>query len=199
MIKISKKQITVSLALIVALILAFFPTSGFVSNSFVVDSHLKQQPYNNAGLFTITSFEATKYYGGYQSTCYWLDIRDASDFSSSHLSVAVNKTMTQLKNTTWNPDDLILIYGNNTEDAQHAASYLRQVQNARAFAIEGGYTSIKKYLVDPIGLTILNQFSESDLSTLLEVRKKLYGKETSAEKSIEKPKIVKSKTLREGC
>ncbi len=62
MIKLSAKNIVVGIGLFVALIFAFFPTSYFISKPYIVDTYFNQQHYNEAGIFTITPFEAAKFY-----------------------------------------------------------------------------------------------------------------------------------------
>lgn len=198
MIKISKKYSVVGLALFVALLLALFPTSSFISNPFVVDAQLKQQHFNETGIFTVSPFEAAQYYSYDQSKCYWIDLRDAKDFSRSHLKIALNQTLKQLQSSSWNPDNLIIVYGNNTGDAQEAVAFLRQVKNARAFAVKGGYDAVKKYLINPIGISITNQLSDKDLQTLVELRNKISGEKGSPGQTLDL-KGSKSKALREGC
>lgn len=199
MVKISKNQYLAGLALLVALVLAFFPTSDFISKPYVLNTFLKQQHENRAGLFTVSPFEAAQFYSNDQAHGFWLDVRDPQEFSKSHLKIAVNQTLSQLVNTKWNPDDLILIYGNNTKDAQEAVAYLRQVKNARAFAIKGGFPAVKKYLVDPIGIAITNQFSDKNLTTLVELRNKISGEKISPEEMLKKLKSSKPKAIKEGC
>jgi rhodanese-related sulfurtransferase len=199
MIKLSKQNYIVGLAVLIAFILAFFPNSSFVSNPFIVNTTLKQQHFNESGIFTISPFEAAKYYSYDQSKCFWIDLRDSVEFSKSHLKIALNQTLTQLQNTAWNPDDLIIIYGDNSYNAQEAVAYLRQVKNARAFAIKGGFGAVKKYLIDSIDISITNQLSDKDLLTLLELRNKLSGENASIDQQMNKLKSGKSKSIREGC
>jgi rhodanese-related sulfurtransferase len=199
MFKLSSKNIIVGIGLFVALVLAFFPTSYFISNSYTVDTYFNQQRFNEAGIFTVTPFEAAKFYSYDQSKCFWIDLRNPEDYSKSHLKAALNQNMNQLENSIWNPDDLILVYGTDTKEAQDAAAYLRQVKNARAFAVEGGFNSVKKYLIAPIGISITNQFSDKDLTNLIEIRGKLSGEKTSADQVLKKLKSSKSKAIREGC
>ena len=199
MIKFSKKYSMVGIGLLAALVLAFFPSTSFISNPFVVDAQLKQQEFNEAGIFTITPFEAAKYYSYDQSNCYWIDLRNAKDFSKSHLKVALNQTLNGLQNTSWNPDALIIVYGNNTNDAQEAVAFLRQVKNARAFAVKGGFNAVQKYLINPINISVTNQLSDRDLQTLVELRNKISGEKVSANEVLENLKSGKSKTIREGC
>ncbi len=199
MLKITGKRVVITLALFAALILAFFPTQSFMAKPYILKTNVKQQHYNTVGLFTVTPYDAAKFYSYAQGNCYWIDVRNANEFSKSHLKIAMNQTLRQLENTQWNADDLILIYGNNTEDAQEAAAYLRQVDNARAFAIEGGFRSVKKYLIAPIGISITNQFSDKDLTNLIELRNKLSGKNVSATEMLKTLKSSKPKTIREGC
>lgn len=199
MIKTSARHYLVALALLIAVILSFFPTSAFVHIPWTLDTHLKQQHYNEVGIYTVTPFEAGQFYTNDQSQCYWIDVRDSTEFSKSHLKVALNQTLAQLKNTTWKPGDLILLYGKNTRDAQNAAAYLRQVKNARAFAIKGGYVAVQKYLIDPIGIAVTNQFSDQDLTKLIEARNKISGEKISPDQLLNKLKSSKSKAIREGC
>ncbi len=199
MFKLSKKHTVIGLAMLAALVLAFFPTSFFMGKPYVLDTHLKQQQYNKAGLFTITPFEAAKFYSYDQEKCYWIDLRNPSEFSESHLKIAVNQSLKQLENMKWKPDDLILIYGNDTEDAQEATAYLRQVENVRAFAIEGGFTAVKKYLIDPLSISVTNQFSDKDLTNLIELRNKLSGENISPTEMLKTLKSSKPKAIREGC
>ena len=199
MVKISGKQLTVSIALFVALILAFFPTSAFINSPFILNTHMKQQHYNAAGIFTVTPFEAARFYSNDQANCYWIDVRNETEFTKSHLKIAVNRTLKELSNTGWQPDDLILIYGDSTGDAQDAVAYLRQVKNARAFAVEGGFRDVKKYLMDPIGISVTNQFSDQDLTKLIEARNKISGEKISPDQLLNKLKSSKSKAAREGC
>ncbi len=199
MIKLNKKSSLVGLGLLIAILLAFFPTSSFINNPFVVDGQLKQQHFNEAGIFTISPFVAANYFSYDQAKCYWIDLRDSKEFSKSHLKVSINQTFDQLQNSSWNADDLVLVYGNNTRDAQDAVAYLRQVKNTRAYAIKGGYDAVKKYLVDPIGITITSQMSDKDIQTLLELRNKLSGDKVSQAQSVESLKSGKSKAVREGC
>ena len=199
MIKFAKKNWVPVLAIFAALIMALFPTSDFISKPYIVDGHVKQQHYNEAGLFTITPFQAAQFYSDDQSKCYWIDTRNPQEFSKAHLKVAINQTIKQLQTSSWNADDLILVYGNNTAEAQDAAAFLRQVKNARAFAIKGGFEAMKKYLIDPIGISITNQFSDKDLTTLIEIRNKISGEKTSPDQLLKKLKSSKSKTIREGC
>ena len=197
--KLSKKQWIVVGAVFITLILAMFPTSDFISMPFRVDGHVKQQHFNEAGLFTVTPFTAAQYFADSQSGCYWIDTRDPKEFSESHLKVALNQSLKQLQNSTWNANDLILVYGDNTGQAQAAVAYLRQVKNARAFAVKGGFSAIKKYLMDPIGISVTNQFSDKDLTKLIEIRNKLSGQNVSPDQLLQKLKSSKSKTIREGC
>lgn len=199
MINITKKNSVVGLAVLAALILAFFPTTGFISNPFILDTHVKQQHYNAAGIFTITPFRAAQFYSYDQSKSYWIDVRNADEFSKSHLKIALNQTIKQLQNTQWYPDNLIFVYGNNTKEAQNAVAYLRQVKNARAFAVKGGFSAVKKYLISPIGISITNQLSDKNLRTLIELRNKISGENISADKVLKQLKSSKSKTIREGC
>lgn len=199
MIKLNRKSSLVGLGLLIAILLAFFPTSSFIKNPFVVEGQLKQQHFNEAGIFTIFPFDAANFYSYDQTKCYWIDLRDSKEFSKSHLKAAINQTFDQLQNSSWNADDLVLVYGNNTSDAQNAVAYLRQVKNTRAYAIKGGYDAVKKYLIDPIGITITSQMSDKDLQTLLELRNKLSGNKVSQAQSIENLKSGKSKAVREGC
>ena len=199
MIKISKKYSIVGIALLIALVLALFPTTSFIRNPFVVDAQLKQQQFNETGIFTISPFVAAQYYSYDQSKCFWIDLRNAKDFSKSHLKVALNQSLNGLQNTSWNPDDLIIVYGNNTDDAQEAVAYLRQVKNARAFAVKGGFDAVQKFLINPIDLSVTNQLSDKDIQTLVGLRNKISGEKASPDQVLEKLKSSKSKAIREGC
>ncbi len=199
MIKISKKNWIAVFSIFAALILALFPTSDFISKPYILDTHVKQQNYNEAGIFTVTPFQAAQFYSNDMSKCYWIDTRNPKEFSREHLKAALNQTIKQLENSAWNSDDLVLVYGTNTSEAQEAVAYLRQVKNARAFAVKGGFEALKKYLIDPIGISITNQFSDKDLSTLIELRNKISGEKVSPDQQLEKLKSSKSKTIREGC
>ena len=195
----SKKSSVVGISIFAALILAFFPTSDFISKPYIVDSHVKQQHYNAAGMFTISPFQAAQYFSYDQSNCVWLDVRNAKEYKASHLKVAHNLTIGQLQYSTWTPNDLVIIYGNNTADAQDAAAYLRQVQNVRAYAVQGGFDAVKKFLIQPIGLSVTNQLSDAQLKTLALLRNKLSGENVSPEQMLQKFKSSKPKALREGC
>ena len=199
MIKISKKYSIVGIALLIALVLALFPTTSFIRNPFVVDAQLKQQQFNETGIFTISPFVAAQYYSYDQSKCFWIDLRNAKDFSKSHLKVALNQSLKGLQNTSWNPDDLVIVYGNNTNDAQEAVAYLRQVKNARAFAVKGGFDAVQKFLINPIDLSVTNQLSDKDIQTLVGLRNKISGEKASPDQVLEKLKSSKSKAIREGC
>ncbi len=199
MIKISKNQLVIIFAFLVALVMAFFPTSDFIKQPYIVDTHLKQQHFNETGIFTVSPFEAAKYFSDAQSRCYWIDLRDSNDFAKSHLKPAVNETMQQLENSSFSPDDVVLIYGDNTEDAQKAVAYLRQVSNVRAFAIEGGFNAVKEYLIDPIGLAVSTKYNDKDLEALLQIRNKISGEKGSSAQSLQSLKGKKSTILREGC
>ncbi len=199
MIKLSKKHSLISLAFIAALIMAMFPTSSFIGEPFTLNTNLKQQHYNAAGLFTVSPYEAAEFYSSKPSNSYWIDVRDASEYAKSHLKAAMNESLKKLESSSWNPDDIILVYGNNTEDAQQAAAALRQMVNARAFAVAGGFYEVKKYLMDPIGIDITSKLSDNQLSNLIELRGKLSGEKTSPAQLLEKLKSGKSKAVREGC
>ncbi len=199
MIKISKKTSIVGLALLAAFFLAFFPTSSFISSHYVVFAKMKQQTYDKVGQFTVSPFEAAKYYSYQPGNCYWIDIRDANQFNDSHLPNAINQPLKQLKNTQWTANDLVIIYGNNTGNAQEAAALLRQKLNARAFAVKGGFAAVKKYLMDPIGISITAKFNDTNLEKLMEVRDQLSGKNGSSKQLLEKLKSGKKKAIREGC
>ena len=199
MVKLSKNHYLIGLGVILALILAFFPTSDFIHKPYVLDTFLKQQNHNLAGLYTVSPFDAAKFYVDDQSDSYWIDVRSAGEFSQAHLKIAVNQTLKQLESTTWKPNDLILIYGNTTRDAQEAAAYLRQDKNARAFAVKGGYSAIKKYLIDPIGISVTNQFSDKQLTRLVELRNDISGEKATPEDVLKKLKSSKKKAVREGC
>lgn len=199
MMKITKKKFIVVLGLFIALILAFFPSSSFIRNPFVVDAQLKQQHYNETGLFTISPYEAAQYYTNSSSNCFWIDLRDAKSFASDHLKPAMNESFNQIKNLSWNPGDIIIVYGDNTEDAQQAVALLRQVVNARAFAVKGGFSAVKRYLIDPVDISITNQFNDEEFGKLMDARNKISGDSTSTSDSVNKFKSTKSKAIREGC
>lgn len=199
MIKLSKQSYVVIIALFIAFVFAFFPTSYFVKNQFTLNSNIKQQYFNEAGIYTISPFQAAEFYSNDPQKSIWIDLRDTADYSKSHLKVSINQSFSQLKSTTWQPDDLILIYGKNTQDAQEAVAYLRQVKNARAFAIKGGFNSVRRYLIDPVDIAISNQLSDIDLQRLLELRNELSGDKASVDELMNKLKSSKSKSIREGC
>ncbi len=199
MIKITKKYSVVGIAIIVAFLLAFFPTSSFIGKPFIVDSNFGQQHYNEVGLFTVSSFQAAKYFASNPGDTYWLDVRNAKEFSKKHLSLAINETIKQLKYSSWKPNDLILVYGDSTEDAQEAVALLRQVLNADAYAIKGGFNEVNKYLITPIGLEITANFSDKNLMELVELRNQISGKKVSSKELLEKLKSNKPKAIKEGC
>lgn len=199
MIKISKKHSVISLAILITLILAFFPSSSFISKPFIVDTNLKQQNYNEAGMFTISPFEAAQYFYYAPAGCFWIDLRNADEFKKSHLKVALNQSLKQLQYTKWNADDLILVYGDNTADAQEAVAFLRQVKNARAFAVKGGFTNVNKFLIQPIGISITTILNDQNLEHLIQYRNKISGQSNSTDKVLEKLKSAKPKAIREGC
>ncbi len=199
MLKVSKQNYVVGLALLIVIVMAFFPTSSFIKSPFIVDAQLKQQNFNKAGIFTVLPIEAAKYFSYDQSKCYWIDLRHPTDYQKSHLNIALNQTFKQLQNSRWNPNDMILVYGYSTDDAQEAVAYLRQVKNARAFAIKGGFDATKKYLIDPIDISITNELSDQGLQNLLELRNKISGEKVSSDQLPNKLKSSKSKAIREGC
>ena len=199
MFKLSKQVYIVGAAILIAIIMAFFPTASFIRNPFVVDAKLKQQHINETGIFTVSPVVAAQYYSSDQSKCFWIDLRQPADFEKSHLKIALNQSFKQLKNTGWKPDDLIIIYGYSTDDAQVAVAYFRQVLNARAFAVKGGYDGLKKYLIDPADISITNELSDQELQTLLYLRSKISGEKVSPDQVLDKFKSSKSKVIREGC
>lgn len=199
MIKIKSKYFPVGLALLLSLFLALFSTTDFIKAPFVLNASVKQQHYNKAGIFTVTPFEAAEFYSENPSVSYWIDVRDTAEYSKSHLKIAINQTFVQLEGTQWKPADVILIYGNDTRQAQKAAAYLRQVKNARAFAVEGGFPEVKKFLIDPIGISISSRFSDQDLSRLLTLRNKISGESVPLEDLMKSLKSSKKKAIREGC
>jgi rhodanese-related sulfurtransferase len=199
MFNLSKQSYVVGAALVFALIMAFFTTTSFIKSPFTVKAELKQQNINETGIFTVSPIEAAKYFSYNQSKCFWIDLRQPADYQKSHLKIAVNETFKQLQNSGWDPDDLILVYGYSTDDAQEAVAYLRQVKNARAFAIKGGFDATKKYLIDPIDISITNELSDQGLQILLDLRSKISGKKVSSDQLIDKLKSSKSKAIREGC
>ena len=197
--KIKNKNILVGLALLLSFFLAFFSTTDFIKAPFVLNSNVKQQHFNETGIFTVTPFDAAKFYSEDPSVSYWIDVRDTADYSKSHLKIAINQTLVQLEGTQWKPADVILIYGKDTRQAQEAAAYLRQVKNARAFAIKGGFPEVKKYLIDPVGISITSRLSDSDLSRLLTLRNKISGESVPIEDLMKSLKSSKKKAIREGC
>jgi rhodanese-related sulfurtransferase len=199
MVKISKQNYVVGFALLIVLVMAFFPTSSFIKSPFIVNAQLKQQNFDEVGIFTVSPIEAAKYFSYDQSKCFWIDLRQPADFQKSHLKIALNQNLKQLQNSSWNPDDIILIYGNSTYDAREAVAYLRQVKNARAFAIIGGFDATKKYLIDPIDISITNELSDQGLKSLIELRNKISGEKASSGQLLDKLKSSKSKAIREGC
>jgi rhodanese-related sulfurtransferase len=199
MFRLSKQSYVVGAALIFALIMAFFPTTSFIKSPFTVNAELKQQNINETGIFTVSPIEAAKYFSYDQSKCFWIDLRHPIDYKKSHLKIALNQTFKQLQSSSWNPDDLILVYGYSTDDAQEAVAYLRQVKNARAFAIKGGFDATKKYLIDPIDISITNELSDQDLQILIDLRNRISGEKVSSDQLLDKLKSSKSKSIREGC
>lgn len=197
--KIYFKYSLVALALLIAFFMALFPTSSFIGKPYIVDTLWKQQDYNRVGIYTVSPFEAAKFYSYHQSNCFWIDTRDAKLFSEDHLPIAINETIKQLQSTIWRPNDLILVYGDSTKDAQETVALLRQINNARAFAIEGGFKAVKKYLIDSLTVDIISEYDNKNLETLISVRNILSGKKTSSDQLLEQMKKNKNSNLREGC
>ena len=196
--KISKKNLLVGFGLFCAAVIAMYPTSSFISKGYTIDTNMKQQNYNWAGLFTITPFDAAKYYYDNPSDCYWVDVRDTAEFHKAHLKPAVNFSLKQLKNIDWKPEDLILVYSTDTGNAQDIVAFLRQVKNAQAFAVEGGFKDINKFLIQPINLSILSQMDDQKLQELVNYRSKLSNQQIPAQ-SLDELKSTKTKAIREGC
>lgn len=202
MLKIKKiyfKYSLVGLGLLIAFFMALFPTSSFIGKPYIVDTLWKQQDYDRVGIYTVTPFEAAKFYSYDQPNCFWIDTRDAKLFSKEHLPVAINQTIKQLQGTIWKPNDLILVYGDSTKDAQETVALLRQINNARAFAIEGGFKAVKKYLIDSLTVDIISEYDNKNLESLINVRNILSGQKTSSDQLLEQMKKNKSSNLREGC
>ena len=202
MLKIKKiyfKYSLIGLGLLIAFIMALFPTASFIGKPYIVYTLWKQQDYNRVGIYTATPFEAAKFYSYDQPNCFWIDTRDAILFSRGHLPVAINQTIKQLQGTVWKPNDLILVYGDSTRDAQEAVALLRQINNARAFAIEGGFQAVKKYLIDSLSVDVISEYDNNNLKTLINVRNLLSGQKTSSDQLLENLKKSKASAIKEGC
>ena len=208
MISKTTQKILVGFGVFLALIMAFFPTSSFLPQSqAVVLSNLKQQPYNEVGLYEISPFRAAEFYYYQPQFCTWIDIRDAQKYNAEHLSFATNMSITELEQMDWPAEKVLLIIGENTADAVQTVAELRQLKNVRAFAVQGGFSAVKKYLVNPITLDWSSKLSDQQLHQYREYRHALAGQliqngTISVEKTVTpvKRKIKpKAETAEEGC
>ena len=175
---ISKKtqRILVGIAVFLAFIMAFFPTSSFFPQSgAVVMGELKQQPYNEVGLYEISPLRAAEFYYYQPQFCTWIDIRSAEKYNAEHLSFTTNMSLPEIEQMDWPAAKVLLIIAENTAEAGQAVAELRQLINLRAFAVQGGFTAVRKCLVDPLTLDISVKLGEQRLQRCLEYRRVLAG------------------------
>jgi len=170
------RNIFVGLAVFLSVVMAFFLTDSFIeSDHFSVMGAVKQQQYNNVGLFEVSPLKAAQYYYFQSNSCTWIDIRQAESYKTDHLTFAENKDFNSLKKSDWDPAQFLLVFGDNDFRVKQAVAMLRQVKNARAFAVLGGYSYVKKVLSAPIDFELEANLSAEQLAELKVYREKLTG------------------------
>ncbi len=208
---ISKKtqNILMGIGLLITLVMAFFPTSSFLTESkAVVMSQLKQQPYNEVGLYEISPLRAAEFYYYQSSSCLWIDLRDGQQYTVEHLSFADNMDMNTIEQTDWPAGQVLLLFGKNTIDAVQAVAELRQLYNLRAFAVQGGFAAVKNELVNPLTLELSSKLSVQQMEQINEYRQAIAGQIIRGGKTTQqvvrsapiKRKVKqKTETVDEGC
>jgi len=174
------RNIFVGLAVILSVIMAFFPSDSFIQpDHFSVTGAVKQQHYNNVGPFEISPLTAAKYYYYQSGLCSWIDIRDKDAYEADHLSFSENMDFNALRKSNWDADQILLVFGQDKKQLQKTVAMLRQEKNIRAFAVMGGYEYVKSVLAAPVSSDLKATLSDQQLADLYTYREKLTGQKAA--------------------
>jgi rhodanese-related sulfurtransferase len=195
--KLNWKNSVVGLGLLISFIFLFFPTKYFIAaedgDQF---TNNKQQHFNTIGQMTVSPARAAGFYYYNKNKTLWIDIRNAAEFGKEHLPIAENLSPAKVLRKKWPVEQILIIYGDNDQDAGLLVARLRNEKNIRAFMVKGGFTEVKKCLIDPLSIGLKASLSDEQLEELLIYRSDITGaqiEETRAAESDEEEEIE------EGC
>jgi uncharacterized membrane protein YedE/YeeE len=166
-----KKPLAV-LALLVALLIAFFPTRSF----FAVEQTAGAMGGWDRGLPDPKQRVYLKPLGtgrllyDYADRSKSLDLRDAERFAQGHLPGALNVTIDQVSAMRFPAGTVALLYGGDAEDNHKALKALWQERGVRAYVAEGDYAELERLYLRPLSPETLSRLSTEEQAELRRYR-----------------------------
>jgi uncharacterized membrane protein YedE/YeeE len=158
----------VSLAILTAAVLAFFPNRSFFA---IMDTAGSmggwdwpwEDPCESVMVDPLT---AGRLAYGYQDRLRCFDLRDLPDHQRGHLQGAVPATPAELEAMDFDPATLVILYGRKGAPQVRVAAGTLRRRGLRAFAVEGGFEALEPYYVDPLSPQLKASLSADQLSEL---------------------------------
>jgi rhodanese-related sulfurtransferase len=178
----SWKTYVISAGMMLAVVMALFPNSAFLmAQEGYPAAEFKQQHSNPVGDVIISPKRAARFAHFQPDKVIWVDCRSAKTFAEGSVPNAQNIKAEKVLNTKWTPEQIILLVGNDSKEVANLVYQLRSDKNVRAFAVAGGFASVKEYLLDPISIKVNAEFSTAELNDLKLYRSSLTGEEYKPE------------------
>jgi uncharacterized membrane protein YedE/YeeE/rhodanese-related sulfurtransferase len=153
-----------ALALIVAVVVAFFPTQSFFAVEQTAGAmggwdrwlpNPKQQVY-------LGPLETGRLVYDYADRITPLDLRDAERFAQGHLPGALNVTIDQVYAMRLRPGTVALLYGGDPQQTRKALKALWQERGVRAYAARSDYAELERLYLDPLSPSTLASLSDAE-------------------------------------
>lgn len=152
------------LALVVALVVAFFPTQSF----FAVEQTAGAMGGWDRGLpnpkqrVYLGPLETGRLLYNYADRSKPFDLRNAERFAQSHLPGALNVTADQVAAMRLPAGTVALLYGGDPEHTRKALKALWRERGVRAYGALGDYAELKSLYLDPLSSETLANLSDAE-------------------------------------
>jgi uncharacterized membrane protein YedE/YeeE len=159
-----EKKPAAILALVVALVVAFFPTQSF----FAVEQTAGAMGGWDRGLpdpkqrVYLGPLETGRLLYNYADRSQSLDLRDAQRFAESHLPGALNVTIDQVYAMRFPAGTVALLYGGDPEYSRKALKTLWQERGVRAYVAKSDYAELERLYLDPLSPETLAGLSDAE-------------------------------------
>jgi len=163
------------LALVVAVVVAFFPTQSFFAVEQTAGAmggwdrwlpNPKQQVY-------LGPLETGRLVYDYADRIKPLDLRDAERFAQSHLPGALNVAIDQVYTMRLPPGTVALLYGGDPQQTRKALKALWQEKGVRAYAARSDYAELERLYLDPLSATTVAGPSKAEQVELRRYRESI--------------------------
>ncbi len=184
------EKLPAAVAVAIALIFAFFPTSDFLAVERTVGSvgGWQRQWADPHERVYLSSLEAGRVLYDYADRTECLDMRPADQFAAGHLPGARNADLERIYEMNLPEGTVVLLYGGDPMDSREALEVLWGEQGIRAYVAESSFTELRRLYLGTPAPEVMTGFDEAQRSEL-KTYQAMFQRAAAASRSRRAPRV----------